>query len=153
MAKAGSSTLETAIPVPDVTYRITGAAMRVHNQLGPGLRESVYQRALSSSMLEEGLSFEEEKAVTIFIDEEEVGLLYLDHLVEGTVVVEEKVLSHLLTNDELAQVITYLAATGARVGLLLNFGRRKLEYKRILPPRKVTDWQSRVRRYVWTPPS
>ena len=151
MTKGQASTLTTAIPVPDVTYRIIGAAMSVHNALGPGLKESAYQKALSSAMREDGLSFEEEKPVEIAVDDEQVGLLYLDHLVEGTVVVEEKALSHLLTNEEVAQTITYLAATGAQVGLLLNFGRRKLEYKRILPPRKVSDWQTRVRRYVWTP--
>jgi len=150
--KGQVDTLETTIPLGDVTYRSIGAAMRVHNQLGPGLRESAYQRALSSAMLAEGLSFEEEKPVEIVIDDVPVGLLYLDHFVEGAVVVEEKALSHLLTAEEVAQVITYLAATGAKVGLLLNFGRRKLEHKRILPPRKLDQWQERVRRYVWVPP-
>ena len=70
---------------------------------------------------------------------------------EGTVVVEVKALRHKLTNDEIGQVITYLAATGLQVGLLLNFGGRSLEYKRILPPQKLDDWKSRTGRYVWTP--
>src|SRR4030042_429196 len=129
------NTLEAAIQLQDVTYRIIGSAMRVHNELGPGLKEAIYQRALASGMLEEGLSFEEEEPVEIVIDDVAAGLLHLDHLVEGAVVVEEKALSHLLTAEEVAQVITYLAATGVGIGLLLNFGRRKLEYKRILPPR------------------
>ena len=80
------------------------------------------------------------------------GLLYIDHLVEDQVVVEEKALSHLLTDEEVAQVITYLAATGRRAGLLVNFGRPRLEYRRILPPKKLDEWQNRIRRYLWNPP-
>jgi GxxExxY protein len=62
-----------------------------------------------------------------------VALFYLDLFVEDQVVVEIKALSHQLTNDERAQVINYIKATEAQVGLLFNFGRRKLEYKRIFP--------------------
>ena len=139
-------------PYSDITYKIIGAAMEVHNKLGPGHKESVYQKALSAKMLEAGLSFEEEKPFEIFIDDAAVGLLYLDHLVEGVVVVEEKAFSHLLTNEEVAQVITYLAATGLPVGLLLNFGRKRLEFKRIFPPKKLEGWQDRIQRYLWKPP-
>ena len=135
----------------DVTYRIIGAAMRVHNALGPGLREGTYQRALSEQMRADGLSFEEERPVEILLDGVSVGLLYLDHLVEDAVVVEVKALRHRLTQDEVGQVITYLAATGHKVGLLLNFAGRSLEYKRILPPKKLDDWRQRIRRYAWTP--
>jgi GxxExxY protein len=62
-----------------------------------------------------------------------VALFYLDLLVEKTVVVEVKAFSHQLTTDELAQVINYLKATGAPVGLLFNFGRRRLEWARVFP--------------------
>jgi GxxExxY protein len=140
----------TTTDYDDITYRIIGAAMRVHNVLGPGLREGIYQRALSEQMRAEGLSFEEEKAVEVFLDGVRVGLLYLDHLVEDAVVVEIKALRHRLTQDEVGQVITYLAATGHKVGLLFNFAGRSLEYKRILPPRKLDDWRQRIRRYAWT---
>jgi GxxExxY protein len=135
-----------------LTYRIIGAAMKVHNELGPGLKEAIYQHALSLAMQEAGLSFEEEKHVQVAINETQVGLLYLDHFVEDTIVVEEKAFSHLLTDEEVAQVITYLAVMEAKVGLLLNFGRRKLEYKRILPPTKFEEWRNRAARYAWRPP-
>jgi len=135
----------------DVTYRIIGAAMRVHNALGPGLREGIYQRALSEEMKAEALSFEEDRHIEIFLDGVSVGLLYLDHLVENAVVVEVKALRHRLTQDETGQVITYLAATGHRVGLLFNFAGRSLEYKRILPPRQLDDWRQRIKRYAWMP--
>jgi GxxExxY protein len=138
-------------PHSDITYEIIGAAMEVHNKLGPGHKEIVYQKALSAKMLEAGLSFEEEKPIEIFIDDISVGLLYLDHLVEEAVVVEEKAFSHLLTNEEIAQVITYLVVTGLPVSLLLNFGRKRLEFKRIFPPRKLEGWQDRIQRYLWKP--
>ncbi len=67
-------------------------------------------------------------------------------------IVEEKALSHLLTDEEVAQVITYLAAMGLQVGLLINFGRQRLEYRQILPPKKLDEWQNRIRRYLWNPP-
>ena len=65
---------------------------------------------------------------------------------------QEKAFSHLLTNEEIAQVITYLAATGLPVDLLINFGRKRLEFKRILPPKKLEGWQNRIQRYLWKPP-
>ena len=138
-------------PLEALTYKVIGAAMSVHNALGPGLKESAYHRALSLEMEKAGLSFEAEKAVAISIDGTQVGRLYLDHLVEGGLVVEEKALSHLLTQEEIAQVITYLCATGTQVGLLLNFGRKRLEYKRIFPPKNVSCWRERVNRYVSKP--
>ena len=136
----------------ETTYKIIGAAMRVHNELGLGLKEAAYQRALSVAMRDAGLSFEEEKPLEITFGEEEVGLLYLDHFVEDAIVVEEKAVSHLMTDEEMAQVITYLAVTEAPLGLLINFGRRSLEYKRILPPKKFDDWKKRAARYAWRPP-
>ncbi len=138
-------------PLEDLTYKVIGGAMKVHNALGPGLKEAAYQKALSLEMEKTGLSFEAEKTVTISVDGAEIGLLYLDHLVEGQLVVEEKAFSHLLTQEEIAQVITYLCATSLNVGLLLNFGRRRLEYKRIFPPRNLERWRERISRYVWKP--
>jgi len=138
-------------PLEDLTYQVIGAAMRVHNTLGPGLKEAAYQKALSLEMEAAGLSFEAERPVEIFLDGASIGLLYLDHLVEGEVIVEEKAFSHLLTDEEIAQVITYLCATGLGVGLLLNFGRGRLEYKRIFPPKNVERWRERINRYLWKP--
>jgi GxxExxY protein len=146
-----ASESQVATQYAETTYKVIGAAMRVHNALGPGLKEAIYQSALSAAMRDAGLSFEEEKPVQITLDDEQVGLLYLDHLVEDAVVVEEKAISHLLTNDEVAQVITYLKATEKPLGLLLNFGRRTLEYRRILPPKVVQAAASRMNRLAWRP--
>jgi GxxExxY protein len=139
-------------PHSDLTYKIIAAAMRVHNQLGPGLKEAFYQRALSAQLAEAGVEFVAEQPIEISIEGNYIGQLYVDHLVGDAVIVEEKAVSHLLTNDEVAQVITYLVASGMPVGLLLNFGRRSLEYKRVFPPRNAEAWRNRIRRYVWLPP-
>jgi GxxExxY protein len=138
-------------PLQELTYGIIGAAMAAHNKLGPGLKESAYHHALTIELQEAGLSCLEEKPIEILLDGTSIGLLYLDLLVEDLVVVEVKAIPHMLTNEELAQVITYLAATAHGAGLLINFGRTRLEYPRVLPPRKLDAWRNRVRRYVWTP--
>ncbi len=117
----------------DLTYRIIGAAMQVHNNLGMGYKEEVYETALEAELNARGISVTRQYPVPVEYDQQQVALFYLDLLVEGNVVVEVKAFSHQLTNDERAQVINYLKATGADVGLLFNFGRRKLEYKRIFP--------------------
>ena len=143
--------MEDPKPLEDLTYTVIGAAMKVHNRLGPGLKEAAYQKALSLEMEAAGLSFEAERAAEISLDGASIGLLYLDHLVEGQLVVEEKAFSHLLTQEEMAQVITYLCATSLKVGLLLNFGRRRLKYKRIFPPKNVQLWRERINRYAWKP--
>lgn len=80
----------TDIRHQELTYRIIGCAMAVHNRLGPGLREGIYQRALAIEMDAAGLSHVDEKPVEIFVDGASAGLLYLDHLVEDAVVVEVK---------------------------------------------------------------
>ena len=139
-------------PYSDVTYKIIGAAMAVHSKIGPGHKEAVYQKILTDELLARGLTVEPEKAIEIVVDEKVYGLLYIDHLVNEAVVVECKALSHLLTDEELAQVITYLAATGLPVGLLLNFGRRRLQYKRVFRPKKLDDWQRYIAPYLWRPP-
>jgi GxxExxY protein len=125
--------------------------MRVHNALGPGLKEIHYHRALSTELENARLTYEEEKPVHVEVNGSFAGLLYIDHLVAGQVIVEEKALSHLLTDEEAAQVITSSGSDGHRLGFS-STGRQRLEYRRILPPKKLDEWQNRVRRYLWNPP-
>ena len=117
----------------DLTYRIIGAAMSVHNALGPGYREEVYENALARELARLEIGFRRQHPVEVWSDGAPVALFYLDLFVEDAVVVEVKAFSHQLTTDELAQVINYLKATGAPVGLLFNFGRRRLEWARVFP--------------------
>ncbi len=143
--------LDPKIPYGDITYKIIGAAIRVHDKIGPGYREVHYQRALTAEMQAVGLFVEEEKPVELYVDDNWIGWLYLDHLVEDVVVVEIKAFPHMLTDEEVAQVVTYLAATGLKVGLLFNFGRKHLGRRRILPPRDVEAWPDHIQRYLWRP--
>jgi GxxExxY protein len=117
----------------DLTYRIIGAAMAVHNEIGYGFKEEVYEKALEVKLKHNGIDVEQQVQINVEYEGQQVAIFYLDLFAEGQVVVEVKAFSHQLTNDELAQVINYLKATGAPVGLLFNFGRRKLEYRRVFP--------------------
>jgi GxxExxY protein len=142
---------DAPIPHQEITYKIIGAAMHVHRRMPRGLPERHYQKALTAEMVTGGLVVSEEHQLEIYDGQVWLGLLYLDHWVNECVVVEDKAVSHSMGDDEIAQVIAYLAATGAKVGLLLNFGRHRLEYRRILPPRTLQGWQSHVAKYLWKP--
>jgi GxxExxY protein len=130
----------------DLTYRIIGAAMAVHNAIGPGYKEEVYEQALAVELNQREIAHQRQYPVPVTHDEEQVALFYLDLFVDEQVVVEIKAFSHQLTNDERAQVINYLKATEAPVGLLFNFGRRRLEYKRIFPGKATGETIQRVGR-------
>jgi GxxExxY protein len=128
-------------PYDDLTYQIIGCAMAVHRKLGPGLREDSYQRDLEIHLAEKGLSFEAQVSLEVRDSLEGdvlIGYYIPDFIVAEKIVVEIKALKG-LENGHLAQVIGYLAVTGCPVGLLLNFGRRSLEYRRILPPKDVAQ--------------
>ena len=117
-----------------LTYQIIGCAMDVHNRMGLGYKEEIYEKALANACERKGLQVQRQVPVEVTDLDQQVGMFYLDLLVSEQVVVEVKALSHQLTGDELAQVLNYLKATGYGVGLLFNFGRRRLEYRRIFPP-------------------
>ncbi|HLO18785.1 MAG TPA: GxxExxY protein [Anaerolineales bacterium] len=125
----------------DLTYRIIGAAMAVHNEIGYGFKEEVYERALEAKLNSTGIAVECQYQVFVEYEGVQVAIFYLDLFAEEQVVIEVKAFSHQLTNDELAQVINYLKATGAPVGLLFNFGRRKLEYRRVFPGKDIKPVQ------------
>jgi GxxExxY protein len=115
--------------------------MTVHRNLGPGLRENTYQRALTTGFEEAHLTFEAQKLLEVYDrpnDGRLVGYYIPDFIVEGTVVVEIKALSS-LDNSHLAQVIGCLAVIGCPIGLLINFGERSLWHRRIFPPKKVKE--------------
>jgi GxxExxY protein len=119
----------------DLTYQLIGLAMEVHNELGHGYKEEVYEKALEVKFNHAGIEPNRQYPVFVDFEGEQVATFYLDLFPNQQVIVEVKALSHQLTNDELAQVINYLKATGASVALLFNFGRRRLEYRRIFPGR------------------
>ncbi|MEQ9424875.1 MAG: GxxExxY protein [Cyclobacteriaceae bacterium] len=118
----------------DLTYRIIGCAMKVHNTLGNGFQEVIYQRALAIEVRKEKLEFERELEIPIFYDGEEIGSRRVDFLVENKILVELKALVK-LEDVHLAQGLNYLVAYKLDKGLLLNFGAKSLEVKRLRHPR------------------
>ena len=112
-----------------LTETIIGCAMNVHRTLGPGFLESVYQKALMHELGKVGLRVECEKAIQVHYDGVVVGDFAADMLVEGVVMVENKAVQALAPAHEV-QLVNYLTATGVEIGLLLNFGAEKLQFKR-----------------------
>jgi len=128
-----------------LTYQIIGLAMQVHNELGPGHREEVYHNAMVAKLTNAGMSFVDElfQAVTLE-DGTVVGQNKPDLVIDDTVIVELKARTHGMTVDDQAQVIGYFAAFAqCPVGLWINFGRARLEYHRLLPPKSVRAFQRR----------
>ena len=108
-----------------ITDRIIGAAIEVHRQLGPGLLETPYKRALGLELVYQGMRIETSRHIPLEYRGEVIGEYIPDLIVENTVVVEVKSVSH-LEPVFTAQVVTYLRLTNLRVGLLLNFNAPKL---------------------------
>lgn len=113
-----------------LTHAIIGCAMRVHRVLGNGFQEVIYQRALAIEMEKQKLSFVREQEMPIFYDGIQIGTRRVDFLVEGRVLVELKALTA-LEDVHLAQALNYLEAFNLETGLLINFGARSLEFKRL----------------------
>lgn len=113
--------------------------MAVHRELGSGLRENSYQRALANKLTDAGLAFEQQKLYKVYEGQEQkrlVGYYIPDFVVDDSVIVEIKALRG-LDNSHLAQIIGYLAVSGCSIGLLINFGERSLVHRRIFPPEKI----------------
>jgi GxxExxY protein len=115
----------------ELTSRIIKCAMTVHSILGNGFQEVIYQRALAIELNLQGISFEREKEMPIFYKQEHIGTRRVDFLVEEVVSVELKATTA-LTDTNLAQAINYLEAYDLEIGLLINFGAKSLEFKRII---------------------
>jgi GxxExxY protein len=115
----------------ETTGKIIGAAFEVHQQLGYGFLERVYQRVLQVELLRRGVTAEIEKRIQVEYKGVIVGDYDADLIVNGCVAVEIKVAHQYHKRDE-AQLLNELKATGLKVGMLVNFGRVKVEYKRLV---------------------
>jgi GxxExxY protein len=119
-----------------ITSRIIEACFEVSNELGCGFIESVYRRAIVVALKQKGLALIEESPLDVYFRGINVGRFYADILVDGKIIVELKAVSA-LAPEHIAQVINYLNGTGIEVGLLVNFGRPKLEYRRLERRRRI----------------
>jgi GxxExxY protein len=115
----------------DLTHKIIGCSMEVHKALGNGFQEVIYQRALEIEMGFQGLLFEREKELPIFYRGQNIGTRRVDFFVDGKVMVELKAIIE-LEDVHLAQAKNYLEAYKMEVGLLVNFGAKSLQFKRLI---------------------
>lgn len=113
-----------------LTRRIIGCAMQVHSALGNGFQEVIYQRALSIELELDHLQFEREQEMSIHYRDRAIGTRRVDFFVENSIMVEIKAITK-LEDVHLAQAMNYLECYKVQIGLLLNFGQRSLEFKRV----------------------
>ena len=114
----------------ELTHRIIGCAMKVHSILGNGFQEVIYQRAMAIEMDKQGLRFEREMEMPIYYDGIDIGTRRVDFFVEDFVMVELKAIIK-LDDVHLAQAMNYCQAYNLPIGLLINFGAKSMEFKRV----------------------
>ena len=113
----------------DVTETVIGCAYNVYNKMGFGFLESVYEKCLLIELRKAGLDVESQKPITVYYENEIVGEFVADIIVNDTIILELKSVRRIIKAHEV-QLVNYLVATGKPVGLILNFGERKVEIKR-----------------------
>lgn len=114
----------------DLTRKIIGCAMEVHKNLGNGFQEVIYQRALAIEMQIQGLEYSREHEMQIQYKGYEIGTRRVDFFVENVIMVELKAIIN-LEDVHLAQAMNYVEAYDLEIGLLLNFGSKSLQFKRV----------------------
>lgn len=119
----------------ELTYKIIGCAMKVHNTLGNGFQEVIYQRCLAIELRKAGLNFAREVEQTVFYEGIDVGTRRADFIVENCLIIELKAVIN-LEDVHLAQAKNYLAAYNFEKGLLINFGAISLQYKLVFNTNK-----------------
>lgn len=119
------------IVYPELSYKIMGAIFDVHKELGPGFLESVYEKALIEELKSKGLKVETQKSIDLRYKNKKIGVHRLDLIVEDKVVLELKTVEMFSVHHK-AQVISYLKASGYKLGILVNFSKRKVAYKRVV---------------------
>lgn len=126
----------------DITEKIIGCAMRVHQRMRNGYQELIYHRCLIIEFNKNNLPFSNESELPIFYEDVQVGKRRVDFLVDNKVIVEIKALTD-LTDAHLAQALNYLEALSLEVGLLINFGSRSLEVRRLINNKCKSSYKSR----------
>lgn len=122
--------MKTEAEINELTHKIIGCAMQVHRILGNGFQEVIYQRALAIEFSLNGIFYEREKEMSIFYRDQFIGTRRVDFFVEESVMVELKAVT-VLEDAHKAQAINYCEAYNIANGLLINFGKTSLEFKRV----------------------
>ncbi len=115
----------------DLSYKIIEMALEVHNELGCGFLEKVYENALMILFDKENIPARQQAPADVYFQDKVVGQYFSDILVDNKLILELKTVD-VIANIHKAQVLNYLRATGLKLGLILNFGKPRLEYKRLV---------------------
>ena len=115
----------------ELSYKVVGMSMQVHRELGYGFLEKVYENSLMVLLRREGIVARQQFPVRVYFEGEDVGYYLADILVAGKIVLEVKTVEGLIDAHR-AQALNYLRATDLRLAILLNFGKEKLQYERLV---------------------
>ncbi len=115
----------------DLSYKIVQACYEVHNVLGPGYSEKIYEEAMEKELSGNGVSVDRQRVVAVMYKGEKIGEYRLDSVADDRILLEFKAVTELSSIFE-SQVLSYLKASGLKLGLLINFGGKKVEVRRIV---------------------
>jgi GxxExxY protein len=115
-----------------LTEKIIGCAYKVHSELGPGFNEGIYHNALKIALEEDGLRLQTEKSFYVSFQGKHIGKLRLDLIIEDKVIIEVKAITGNIPTVFELQVLSYLKASGYKVGLLINFGNQSCQIRRLM---------------------
>lgn len=133
---------ELVIIEKELSYLIMQAAFEVHNELGPGYPESIYEKAMNLELTRRGVSLQHPRQVKVHFKGEPLGEFFLDNIANGRIILEYKAVSEIARIHE-QQVLSYLKATGLELAIVINFGAARVQSSRVvnskgkakLPPR------------------
>ena len=125
------ATNSTNIIYRDLSYQIMGAIFEVHKELGPGFLESIYEKALIEELPSRGMKVQTQKFIDLIYKNKKIGTHRLDSVIEDKVVVELKAVESFSIHHK-AQLTSYLKASGYKLGILVNFSKAKVEYRRVV---------------------
>lgn len=121
----------TELVFREITHEIIGSAFEVHNEIGGGHKEHIYQKSLAICLRKRGLKVEEQVRVDLMIHDEKIGMYYLDFLINDKVVIEIKS-SKFFRQSDFRQTVSYLQSLNKKLGLLIAFTPTGVRYKRVL---------------------
>lgn len=116
---------------PDLSYKIVGVCFMVSNELGPGLHEKYYQRAVSVALRGKGIGFKEQQPIPIKFLNNNVGKYFIDFVIDNKIVLELKT-GNRINRKHAQQILAYLKTTGLKLGILVYFGKDGVFFKRII---------------------
>lgn len=122
---------ELVIIEKELSYSIMQAAYEVHNTLGPGFPEHIYEEAMSRELARRGVALERQKKVVVYFKGEPLGEFVLDHIANGRVILEYKAVSELARIHK-QQALSYLKATGLELAIVINFGTERVQASRVV---------------------